>query len=414
MEKAIKFAKVVRNNWKKSVCGVIALYYGAATVKERYEINLLMRAACKEASKYGDYMLPIDQNPTLVTVILNPVANKRKAKQDYEKYCEPLLHLAGLQVSVIQTASEGNAKEIVETLRGTEAIVVAGGDGTLSETITGLLRRNDDANRFPIGVLPLGRTNTIGNTLFPNGSGVEKVKQLINASMAIIKGNTVWKDAMKIEPIEQDPESPRKPIYAMCSLEWGAFRDVLAKRDKYWMYGSLRDYASFIFNGYKDSLNWRCIADLKFSPPCSGCSNCLKRRPEIKRKWSFFLPTAPQSPDPARIENQACETKTELSFKSTDFRIRTPNIEKVNSDPPGLLITIGKRDYTYSEFVTEGWERVKHNKISEALLARSVELIPKIPDKETVIEIDKEEYEAKPIRITLMPKVIRLFCERDQ
>lgn len=96
-----------------------------------------MRAACKEASKYGDYTLPIDQNPTMVTVILNPVANKRKAKQDYEKYCEPLLHLAGLQVSVIQTASEGNAKEIVETLRGTEAIVVAGGDGTLSETITG-------------------------------------------------------------------------------------------------------------------------------------------------------------------------------------------------------------------------------------------------------------------------------------
>lgn len=37
MEKAIRFVKIVRNNWKKSVCGVIALYYGAATVKERYE-----------------------------------------------------------------------------------------------------------------------------------------------------------------------------------------------------------------------------------------------------------------------------------------------------------------------------------------------------------------------------------------
>ncbi|XP_026733218.1 acylglycerol kinase, mitochondrial [Trichoplusia ni] len=414
MEKAMRFAKIVRNNWKKSVCGVIALYYGAATVKERYEINLLMRAACKEASKYGDYTLPIDQNPTMVTVILNPVANKRKAKQDYEKYCEPLLHLAGLQVSVIQTASEGNAKEIVETLRGTEAIVVAGGDGTLSETITGLLRRNDHANQFPIGVLPLGRTNTLGNTLFPSGKGVEKVKQLISASMAIIKGNTVWKDAMKIEPIEQNPESPNKPIYAMCSLEWGAFRDAFAKRDRYWMYGSLRDYASFIFNGYKDSLNWRCIADLKFSPPCAGCSNCLKKRPEIKRKWSFFMPSVPQVHDQALVENQACETKTELSFKTTDFRIRTPNVEQVNSDPPGLLITIGKKDYTYKEFVSEGWDRVKQDKISDALQARSVELIPKIPDKETVIEIDKEEYEAKPIRITLLPKVIRVFCARDQ
>lgn len=96
-----------------------------------------MRAACKEAAKYGEAQIPIDRNPTLVTVILNPVANKRKAKQDFERYCEPLLHLAGLQVDVIQTAAEGNAKEIVETLKGTEAIIVAGGDGTLSETVTG-------------------------------------------------------------------------------------------------------------------------------------------------------------------------------------------------------------------------------------------------------------------------------------
>lgn len=97
-----------------------------------------MRAACKEAVQYGNRVIPMERNPTLITVILNPVANKRKAKQDFEKYCEPLLHLAGLQVDVIQTTAEGNAKEIVETLRGTEAIIVAGGDGTLSETVTGL------------------------------------------------------------------------------------------------------------------------------------------------------------------------------------------------------------------------------------------------------------------------------------
>lgn len=98
-----------------------------------------MRAACKEAARYGDSLIPMERNPTAVTVILNPVANKRNAKKDYEKYCEPLLHLAGLQVDVVQTASEGNAKEIVESLRGTEAIIVAGGDGTLSETVTGSL-----------------------------------------------------------------------------------------------------------------------------------------------------------------------------------------------------------------------------------------------------------------------------------
>lgn len=97
-----------------------------------------MRTACKEAAQYGDSLIPMERNPTVVTVILNPVANKRAAKKDFEAYCEPLLHLAGLQVDIVQTASEGNAKEIVETLKGTEAIIVAGGDGTLSETVTGI------------------------------------------------------------------------------------------------------------------------------------------------------------------------------------------------------------------------------------------------------------------------------------
>lgn len=96
-----------------------------------------MRAACKEAAKYGDTLIPMDQSPMLVTVILNPVANKRNAKQDFETYCEPILQLAGLQLNVIQTTAEGNAKEVMESLSGTEAIIVAGGDGTLSETVTG-------------------------------------------------------------------------------------------------------------------------------------------------------------------------------------------------------------------------------------------------------------------------------------
>lgn len=419
MEKVVKFGKTIRNNWKKSVVGVIALYYGASTVKEKYQINVLMRAACKEAAKYGDSMIPMDRNPTLVTVILNPVANKRKAKQDFEKYCEPLLHLAGLQVDVIQTASEGNAKEIVETLKGTEAIIVAGGDGTLSETVTGLLRRTDGANQFPVGILPLGRTNSIGNSLFPNGdsTGVEKVKQLIDASMAIVKGNTVWKDAIKIEPINQEQETPTKPVFAMSSVEWGAFKDVFAKKDKYWIYGPLREYASFIFNGYKQSLCWNCSGTLKYTPPCTGCSNCLQKRPEMKSKWSFLMPSVSSqnkstTPDLTSLINMNCSKTEEICFKTCDFRIVSPNVQN-NVQVPALSIAIGKNGQTYSypEFVSEGWKRVKSDQITNSILARTVELIPQSTEKEAIIEIDKEEFEAKPVKITLLPKVVKLFCK---
>ncbi|KAJ8730533.1 hypothetical protein PYW08_001946 [Mythimna loreyi] len=411
MEKIRKLPTLIRTNWKKSVFGALVFYYGCNKAKEKYDINLLMRAACKEAALYGDGTIDMLENPTHVTVILNPVANKRSAKQDFEKYCEPLLHLAGLQVDVIQTTSEGNAKELVESLKGTQAIVIAGGDGTVSESVTGLLRRNDDANRFPVGILPLGRTNTIGNSLFPKGDGVLKVKQLIEASMAIIKGQTVWKDAMKIEPLEEPEDAVfGKPIYALCSLEWGAFRDVMSKQHKYWIYGSLKEYAAFIFNGYRESLNWNCKGTLTYSPPCNGCSNCLQKRPVVKRKWAFFLPDTPhaQTTDPADVINPECETTKEICFQTSDFRIVTPNIQNTQSTP-ALSIGIGKHKYKYSEFVTDGWDRVRNHSIKDAILARSVMLVPQ--DHLGVIDIDKEEYEAKPVKVTLLPKVIKLFCK---
>lgn len=37
MEKIVKLGKTIRNNWKKSVVGVIALYYAGAKGKEKYE-----------------------------------------------------------------------------------------------------------------------------------------------------------------------------------------------------------------------------------------------------------------------------------------------------------------------------------------------------------------------------------------
>ncbi|KAJ2950256.1 hypothetical protein O0L34_g11619 [Tuta absoluta] len=416
MEKVVKFGQTIRNNWKKSVVGAIVLYYGAATLKERYEISLLMQAACKEAAKYGDLPIPFDRNPTLITVILNPVANKRKAKQDYEKYCEPLLHLAGFQVDVIQTTSEGNAKEVVETLRGTEAIIVAGGNGTLSETITGLLRRNDGANQFPLGILPLGRTNSIGNSIFPlGGKGVEKVKQLIDASMAIIKGSTEWKDAMKIEPIANEEDAPSKPIFAMCSMDWGAFRDVLAKRDKYWIYGSLREYASFIFNGYKNSLTWECSGTLKYTPPCAGCNNCIQKVPDLPKRWLSFIQNTKAAPK-FEIVNPECQATEELCFKTCEFQIQSPNVQTVSNGIPALNIVIGKNNYSYTEFVSEGWKRLngKHAHMT-TIPARTVEFLPRTPeDKEITYSIDQEEFEVKPVKVTLLPKVVKLFCNPEK
>lgn len=96
--------------------------------------------------------------------------------------------------------------------------------------------------------MPLGRTNTIGTRLFPGGDHLSVVKSLAEAALAVVEEATKPVDVMKIEILEDEDEQ-RKPTYALCGLRWGAYRDAEAKQDKYWIYGPLRKYATFVFNG---------------------------------------------------------------------------------------------------------------------------------------------------------------------
>lgn len=113
-----------------------------------------MRVYCQKAVEYGKKPSPVQENPRNLIIILNPNANNRKATDDYDKYCAPLLHLAGICVDVIKTESEGHAKQLVDNItEEINSVVVAGGDGTLSEVLTGLLRKtNENTNNLvPIG-----------------------------------------------------------------------------------------------------------------------------------------------------------------------------------------------------------------------------------------------------------------------
>lgn len=93
-----------------------------------------MREYCQLASKYGDISNPASKPFRHITVVLNPAANKRNSKVLFEKYCAPLLYLAGLAVTVVYTEYAGQAKDIADSLDPkTDALVIAGGDGTLSE-----------------------------------------------------------------------------------------------------------------------------------------------------------------------------------------------------------------------------------------------------------------------------------------
>ena len=101
MEKARKVATTLRNNWKKSVFFTGVGVYGARWYNKRLEDNAYMTELSREALTYGSGLVQGASTPLYrVTVILNPVASGGKGRKLYEKYCAPLLNLAGMKVIV--------------------------------------------------------------------------------------------------------------------------------------------------------------------------------------------------------------------------------------------------------------------------------------------------------------------------
>lgn len=151
-----------------------------------------MRVACLEAKQYGDAKAPTNTTLKKILVILNPAANKRKAEENFEKFCAPIFYLAGYNVELIKTQSELHAIRYIEEelVEYPDAIVSAGGDGTLSETITGLLRKAEsDPNTPPIGVVPIGKINQFSLMHFNSQempkNKVEEVQAMATAGKSI-------------------------------------------------------------------------------------------------------------------------------------------------------------------------------------------------------------------------------------
>ncbi len=94
--------------------------------------------------------------------IVNPKAGKSKAKTALYTWVETMAR-AGYYVNVVMTQKAGAATEAVRTAaKDHDLVVCAGGDGTLNEVVTGLLRSGADV---PLGYLPTGSTNDFASTL---------------------------------------------------------------------------------------------------------------------------------------------------------------------------------------------------------------------------------------------------------
>lgn len=125
-------------------------------------------------------------------VILNPYANRWHARRKIGRV-ERALATAGVRFDLRLTTKAGDAETLAfEAARaGHRPIIAAGGDGTVSEVVNGLLRAADGAATTPLGVLPIGTGND-----FADMAGVPR--DLLRAARAIASGATRQLDAARV------------------------------------------------------------------------------------------------------------------------------------------------------------------------------------------------------------------------
>lgn len=136
-------------------------------------------------------------------IIINPAA--AKARRVWPQVKEKL-DAAGVEYQAYETKSPGDATiQTRASLRsGTEAVVVVGGDGTLSEAAEGFFKFHDDSDVLPVAVNP---SATLG--ILPAGTGDDFARGLHGSRAPLEK----WIDAL----LSRTPARQIDVLYGRCN-----------------------------------------------------------------------------------------------------------------------------------------------------------------------------------------------------
>lgn len=406
--------RTLRNHWKKSTFAVCVLSYGGHWLYGKHCDNVLRREACIEARAFGHELIGPQEHLKKAIVILNPAACNGKANRLFEKNAAPILHLAGVEVKIVKTDYEGQAKKLMELMDQTDMLIIAGGDGTLQEVITGLLRRADEEtfSKIPIGFIPLGSSNSLSQSLHLVSDN--KVQHITSATLSILKGETVPLDVLQIKSEKE------QPVFALFGLRWGAFRDVASSISKYWYLGPLKTRAAHWFSSLKQwpqthqaSLSYLAPVprppDLPTEiPPRPNLLYRIYRR--LNNYWNPPIEELPKEPEPERWESKDIST--------LELTVSTHNKNPVKRrEDDSMVITLDSDSLTVGQFITEGTKKVLNpmENIEDASQIEASAASLNLPEEGAgFYDIDNEEYEAMSVEVRLLPRKLRFFCSAER
>ena len=433
MDRTRRLASTLRTHWKKSIFFTGVGLYGANWYNKKLQDEAFMRELCHEAMNYGSGVIKGADTPLYrVTVILNPVASGGKARKLYEKYCAPLLNLAGMKVSVMRTESEGQAKDIMEIMKDADAVLVAGGDGTVMEAVTGLLRRTDGAAaRLPLGVLPVGKTNSLAHSLFRTN---EDVRLMAEATMSVVRQLKKPVSVMEVENKSEDEAMRGKKLYFLNRLEIGAWKDARLRTDRYWLFGfGLKNYVTYLgsYTTGSKHVSWKSDVNIQYSESPTSPTSSLASRPadnNTGRSGGLLAWLLGRSKGEAREE--VTQETVEEGKTWTDLGLYDGPQLTIERDGDRLRSVLYEPT-NFSDFVSHGWglwqerlsSQLSSSPIMETVGHRVVEsrdflLTPKEAaqeDKEQTICVDGEAVPLMgPVQVKVVKDPIVMFCSQAE
>ena len=160
--------------------------------------------------------------------VFNPFSGKAQIKNHLFEIVDTMVK-AGYEVTVYPTQCAGDAKEKVQReAENYDLVVCSGGDGTLDETVTGLM---NCAKKVPLGYIPAGSTNDFATSL-----GIPK--DMAEAAAIAVNG----------EPFSCDIGSFNGDNFVYVAA-FGLFTAVSYKTSQEWK--NLLGHAAYLLEGIK-------------------------------------------------------------------------------------------------------------------------------------------------------------------
>jgi len=435
----MQFLKAIKNNPKKSAVGTILFGYLTKWLNTLHENHLHRHASCQNFKYEGLKPIHFNDNPKKITIFYNPAASDGKASKLFAKNAKPILNLSGCDIQIVKLDYEGQAKQLMGVLEETDMIVAAGGDGTVNEVVTGLLRRPDACKwtNVPIGVIPLGRTNTICNLLSNGNISSNQNQWIVDSTINLFQGKTTKVDVLKIE------SEDGKKAFGLTDFRWGTYRDAQAKQNKYWYFRSWKKYVTYFFRSLHQDARIPNQLELSYNDPVKVVQPKqegqvlgplkVQQTNILEKMVSSLLPTwitgvtggTPKSLNVEQVdesvEKEEENVEVEEVFQNIKSNIETiefmasANTHKLSekNELPSIKLSVEEKEFNFMDFVTNGPKSVidgRHNPVNPVLNIEcsKFKIVPK-NKSESFFSIDNENFEVFPCTVEVLPNVLNMI-----